>query len=416
MTTALEGIRVLDFTRQMAGPYATLFLSDYGADVIKIEALPKGDPVRTLGTAFIGDESSLFLTWNRGKRSVAVDLRSEQGKDVVRRLVKDCDILVENYRPGVAEKIGIGYDDLSKINPGLIHVSVSAFGAEGPLAPLPGMDVVVQALSGIMSVTGEADGGPVLVGVPIGDFTGAMLAVQGALLGLQARHRTGRGQKVDVSMLYGLLSALTTRLASFWTDHKDPQRYGSSHSVMYPYQAFETADGYIVAGTWGDDGSWDRFCEALDIPEVGGDTRFETNQKRVEHRDVLGPILEERFRSKTSVEWEDLCRKHDVLCGRVLTFSEIFAHEQVQQAGIVQSVEHPTIGEIPQLGPVIFLRDTPGRIAGPPPILGQHTREVLAEFGYSDGEIDRLLSEGVAFAQVPGRNDEHAAPPEGIGQ
>lgn len=397
MVAALEGIKILDFTRQMAGPYATVLLSDFGADVIKVESLPGGDGSRETGTAYIDGESALYLIWNRGKRSVALDLRSDEGKDVVYRLAAECDIVFENYRPGVADKIGIGYERLSEINPRLIYVSISAFG-DGPLSPYPGMDVVVQAMSGIMSVTGEPDGGPVLVGVPIGDFTGAMVGAQAALLGLQARERTGRGQKMDVSMLYGLLWALTTRLASFWATGEDPVRMGSTHSVVAPYQAFQTSDGYVVAGAWGD-GGWPHFCKALGRPDLVDDPRFLTNEKRVERRAEMSALLQDVFITKTTAEWETAFRgEPHVLFGPVFKFSEILGHPHVVQSGIIEQVDHPRLGPIPQLGPLISMKDTPGRIAGPPPLLGQHTREVLTEAGYTKEEVEDLIAAGVAEA------------------
>ena len=395
MTTPLEGIRVLDFTRQMAGPYATVFLADYGADVIKVESVPNGDGSRTTGVAYVGDQSGLFLMWNRGKRSLALDMRTAEAKEAVRRLAQQADIVIENYRPGVADDIGVGYDQLSELNPGLIYVSVSAFG-DGPLAPYPGTDPVVQAMSGVMSVTGEPDGGPNLVGVPMADFTGAMVASQAVLLGLLARERTGKGQKIDVSMLYSMLSSLTTRLATYWATGEEQGRHGSAHSVVCPYQAFETADGHAVAGVWGAGEGWPRFCAAVDMPELAEDERYLTNALRVEARAELTAMLAEVFVTRTTAEWQEAFNVHHALFGPVHTLSEALEHPHVVQAGLVQTVQHPTAGEIPQLGPVIFLRDTPGRIAGPPPLLGEHTREVLAELGYTDGEIDDMVAAGSA--------------------
>lgn len=400
MVAALEGIRVLDFTRQMAGPYGTMFLGDYGADVIKVESSPNGDGSRNTGVDRMGDQSSLFLIWNRNKRSICLDLRTPEGKEAVIRLARECDVLVENYRPGVAEKIGIGYDTLSEINPGLVYVSISAFG-EGPLDPYPGTDPVVQAVSGVMSVTGESDGGPLLVGVPIADFTGAMVGAQAVMLGLLARERTGRGQKIDVSMLFGLMSALTTRLATHWTTGEDPKRFGSAHSVVAPYQAFPTKDGYAVAGVWGAGEGWPRFCAAIDRPQLAEDPRFLNNDLRVANRDELTALLEEIFVTRTTAEWERSFNEQHALFGPVHSFSEVLAHPHVQQSGIIQSVQHPTVGEIPQLGPVIFLRDTPGKISSPPPLLGQHTREVLASAGYSEDEIEKLVDTGIAVTSDP---------------
>lgn len=244
---ALHGIRILDFTRHMAGPYATVALSDHGADVIKIESLPHGDHARTGGVYTVGDQSAVFLMWNRGKRSLALDLRRPEGLAAVHRLIAEADVLIENYRPGVTDEIGIGYEAASAINPRLVYVSVSAFGPHGPLAPFPGTDPVIQAWSGVMSVTGEPDGGPLLIGVPVADYTGSMLAVQGVALALFARERTGRGQRVEVPMLSGLLAMLSTRLANYWASGEDPVRMGSANSIYVPYQVFATADGYAMA-------------------------------------------------------------------------------------------------------------------------------------------------------------------------
>lgn len=393
--SALSGVRVLDFSRHMAGPYAAQTLADHGADVVKVESLPEGDPARHIGVDFVGGQSALFLIWNRGKRGLALNLREPDALDIVRTLVAKADVVLVNYRPGVADRIGIGYDNLSAINSRLIYCSVTAFGPVGPLASEPGTDPVVQAMSGVMSVTGEPGGSPNLVGIPIADFTGSMLAVQGILLALVARERTGHGQKVEVSMLAGLLSSLTTRVASHWATGKDPERHGSAHSVVVPYQAFKASDSYFVAGVWGGEG-WPNFCAAVGRPELAGDPRYKTNADRVANRDELTKLLDSIFAEKAREHWAERFRARDVLYSPVLTFSEALNHPQVVAAGLVQHLAHPAAGLLPQIAPPITLTDTPGALDRPPPLLGEHTREILSEAGFSSAQLDDWLARGIA--------------------
>lgn len=397
MVQALEGTRVADFSRQMSAPYATVLLGDYGADVVKVEALPHGDSSRRIGTAFVDGESALFLMWNRNKRSLAIDLRSPDSREIVRRLVEASDVLVENFRPGVTEAMGIGYEAMSELNPRLIYASLTAFGREGPMAGAPGTDPVVQAMSGVMSLTGEADGGPVLVGLPIADFTGAMMLTQGVLLGLLARDRTGCGQRVDTPMLAGLVFGLTTRLASYWADGNEPKRHGSAHSVVAPYQVYQASDGDVVAGAWAPE-AWPRFCAAVQREDLIEDGRFATNADRVENREQLNVILKEIFAEQTTAEWEERFRAANALFAEVCSVPRILAHPQMDALGMVQEVEHARIGPIPQLGPPIFMSKTPGGIKGPPPVLGQHSAEVLGHLGYSTSEIEKFHATGVIHA------------------
>ncbi|ROS38434.1 CaiB/BaiF CoA transferase family protein [Amycolatopsis thermoflava] len=391
---ALSGVRIVDFSRQMAAPLGTAMLSDFGADVVKIESMPHGDPSRQTGKSFLGDESALFLMWNRGKRSVAVDLRTSEGMALVRRLVAEADVVVESYRPGVADKIGIGYEALKDLNPNLIYCSLSAFGPTGPLAGAPGTDPVVQALSGVMSTTGEVDGDPLMVGVPIADFTGAHNVVIAVLLGLLARDRTGAGQKIDVPMLSSLVPALTTRLASYWADGIDSQRFGAAHSAVTPYELYHSADGMIVAGTWAPD-AWPKFCDAVGQPSLVDDPRFKTNLDRIEHRAELKEILVALFVKRTTAEWAERFRAAGALFGEVSNISDVVEHPQVAELGVFQKVMHPTVGELPQVGPAILMGSTPGSVRSAPPLLGQHTAEVLREAGVAEQELAELSARGV---------------------
>ena len=389
----LDGVRILDFTRHMAGPYATVLLADYGADVVKIESTPDGDASRTTGELVDGKVSAPFLMWNRGKRSLALDMRTPKGREIIRRLALEADVVFENYKPGTAEKMGIGYDDLKELNPGLIYISLSAFG-RGPLEPFPGTDPVVQAMSGVMSVTGERGGPPILVGVPMADFTGAMAGAQAVMLGLLARGKTGKGQRIEVSMLHAMMSSLTTRLATYWATGQEPARNGGAHSLVMPYQIWQTKDGYVVAGVWnGGNVMWPKFCDAVGLPQLAQDPAYATNADRLAKRDELAKILQAQFLIDTTAAWERRFRALQVLFSPVYTFGELLNHPHVQQAGIVSSVHHPLLGDIPQLMPAISLSDTPGGLSRHPPLLGEHSREVLREAGYSAQEIEELVAD-----------------------
>jgi crotonobetainyl-CoA:carnitine CoA-transferase CaiB-like acyl-CoA transferase len=390
----LDGLTVIDLTRQMSGPYASMVLGDFGADVIKVESAPRGDGARYVGNTFVGGESTMFLTWNRNKRSVCLDLRSAEGKQVLDRLIDQADIVMENYRAGVAETMGIGAEDVLRRNPRVIYCSLNAFGSNGPWSQRPGTDPVVQATSGVMSVTGERDGGPLLVGIPVADFSSAMVAVQGILLALLARDRTGRGQKVEIPMLHALVFGLTTRVGPYFATGEDPGRWGSQHSQVVPYQAFQTKDGYAVAGTWGD-ADWGKFCDALGWPELAADPRFDSNVRRVAQRDVLSPMLQERFVARTTAEWEERFSRRGVLFAPVNTFSDVFNHPQAQAMGLVGEVDHPTAGRQQQVTPAVRMTDTPGTIARPSPLLGEHSREVLLERGWSPEAVDQLVGQGI---------------------
>ena len=396
----MDGMVVVDLTRQMSGPYASMVLGDFGADVIKVESSPRGDGARYIGSTFVGGESTMFLTWNRSKRSICLDLRSPEGKEVLNRLIDGADVVMENYRAGVADEMGFGADDVLRRNPRVIYCSINAFGSTGPWSQRPGTDPVVQAMSGVMSVTGERDGGPLLVGIPVADFSSAMLAVQGILFALLARERTGRGQKVEIPMLHALVFGLTTRVGPYFASGEDPTRWGSQHSQVVPYQAFRTKDGYAVAGTWGD-ADWGRFCDALGWPELADDPGFDTNVKRVARRDELTPLIQEHFVKRTTAEWEERFAPRKVLFAPVNTFSDVFNHPQGQAMELVTEVDHPTAGRQKQVAPAVRLAGTPAQISRPSPLLGEHSREILLERGWSPDEVDRLVGAGVVVEARP---------------
>jgi crotonobetainyl-CoA:carnitine CoA-transferase CaiB-like acyl-CoA transferase len=392
---ALEGIKVVDFTRQMSGPYASLVLGDFGADVIKIESSPSGDGARSIGTKFIGGESTMFMTWNRNKRSVCLDLRTPEGKEVALRLAGEADVVIENYRPGVADEMGIGADVVMAQNPQVIYCSINAFGSVGPWAQRPGTDPVIQAMSGVMSVTGERDGGPSLVGIPIADYSSAMLAVQGITLALLARAHTGRGQRVEIPMIHAMAFGLTTRVGTYFATGVDPTRWGSQHSQVVPYQAFQTTDGYVVAGIW-NEADWPKFCEALDWPELAKEARYDHNLKRVELREELSELIQERFLTRTTAEWDDRFSARGVLFAPVNSFTDLFDHPQAKAMELVIDVEHPTAGTQRQIAQAVRLAHTPARVDRPSPLLGQHTEEVLLEYGWTSTEVRELIERGIA--------------------
>jgi formyl-CoA transferase/CoA:oxalate CoA-transferase len=403
----LVGVRVLDLTRHMSGPYAALFLSDYGADIVKVESI-NGDQARGLGKTFIGDDAAVFYVWNRGKRSLCLDYAAPESAEVLRRLIESADVVMHNYRPGVADRFGFGYDKVRAINPKAVYASVSGFGRKGPWSGRPATDPVIQSMGGVTSVTGERGGEPLLAGVPIADFGSAMQLVIGILMALRARDLTGEGQEVHVPMVSTVISTLTTRLAGYWFGNEVPVRMGSAHSLVMPYQIWPTKDGFAVAGTWGED-SWGRFCAAIERPDLFDDPRFATNTDRVQNRDVLEPILREVFLERTTDEWNDAFADSDGLFGPVHDLAQIFEHPQVRELNLIGEMDHPAAGRIPTLNPVIEMSQTPGRVTLPPPLLGQHSAEILAEVGFSEAEVQALVDAGtVRVANGTGRARENS--------
>jgi Predicted acyl-CoA transferases/carnitine dehydratase len=390
---ALSGLLVLDLTRILSGPFATMTLADLGADVVKVEQPGAGDDTRAWGPPSQGGEAAYFLSINRNKRSLAVDLKSPEGRAAVWKLALKADVLVENFRPGTAARLGFGFEEVSAANPGLVYASISGFGQTGPDAGRAGYDAIAQARSGIMSVTGEADGPPVRVGVSSADLTAGMWATIGILAALHEKQRTGRGQWVDISLLDGSVAWLTYVSSGYFASGKIPQRYGSAHPTIAPYQAFASSDGYVMVAV-GNDGLWRRYAGAIGRPELADDDRFTTNAERVRHRDVLIPLLAHIMATRTTKDWVDALNSAGVPVGPIQTVDEALADPQVLARGMVAEVQHPTAGALNLVNCPIHLTRTPAKVRTPPPLLGQHTDEVLSELGFDDATIASMHAAG----------------------
>lgn len=392
MNPPLHGINVLDFSRVAAGPYCTMMLGDMGAEVIKIEEPFKGDDLRHMDKDYLGGESTYFLGLNRNKRSIAIDLKSPQGNEIAKKLAKSADVIIESFRPGVMKKLCLNYEEIIKFNPNVIYCSISAFGQKGPLSDKPAMDIIIQAVGGIMGITGEPDRPPVKVGAPITDFATTFIACYGILLALYVREKTGLGQKVETSLLDSTISLLANHATGFLTKGTDMKPMGSAHPQMVPYQAFETKDKYIIIGVM-NQRFWYRFCNALDMPDLANDPRFCDNPSRVKNKAELIPLLEEILRQKSGDEWLRLLDKEDIPCAPINTLSQLFQEEQVKINEMIIDIDHPTAGKIKTLGIPVKLSKTPGGVQSPPPRLGQHTDQILIHLGYTQDEVDRMRTE-----------------------
>ena len=389
----LDGIRVVDLSRVVSGPFCTMTLADMGADVIKIEEPGRGDESRAFGPPFLGGESPYFLSINRNKRSCTVNLKCEDGRAVLHRLVARADVLVQNFRPGAMERLGLDYAELAARHPRLVYCSISGFGDSGPDAARPGYDLIVQGESGLMDLTGEPDGPPTRVGTSIADLTTGLMAAQGILLALYARQTTGRGQHVRVAMLDALVSLLTYNTGNYFATGEAPTRRGNDHPSVAPYQTLRAADGWINLGI-ANDALWRRYCDAIERPDLRDDPRFATAPARVRHRTELIPVIEALSLLRTVGEWTDLLGAAGVPCGRIRNVAEVCTHPQLTERGRIVERPHPTAGVVKMIGQPIELGDTPGSIRTAPPLLGEHTDDVLRETGYTDEEITSFRDEG----------------------
>jgi len=389
----LADVTVLDLSRVLSGPFCTMQLADLGARVIKIEQPGRGDDTRAWGPPFPGGESAYYLSINRNKESLSLDLKHPAARPIVDRLIDRADVLVENFRPGTADRLGLSYAQLHEHAPRLVYCSISGFGQTGPRRDAPGYDSVVQAEGGLMSVTGHADRPPVRLGVAIGDMAAGLYAALAILAALHARQQSGRGQYIDVGMLDCVASLLTYQAGLYLADGTVPRRMGNRHPTIAPYDTFPTADGEFVLAV-GNDEQWRRLCGALDLQDLAADERFTTNDKRVRHYEVLRPLLIARFQHLTRETCLQTLLAAGVPCGSVRDVPEVLADPQLAARDMIVSLPHPTAGEGRVLGIPPKLSDTPGAVTTPPPLLGEHTEAILKELGYGDGEVDQLRAAG----------------------
>ncbi len=393
MEGALEGIKVLDLSRVLAGPLCAMMMADLGADVIKVEKPGEGDETREWGPPWAAGESAYYLAMNRNKRSLTVDLKSEQGREIVRRLARESDVVIENFKTGTLARLGLGYQDLSRENPRLVYCAITGYGQTGPDRDQPGYDFAIQGRGGIMSITGEPEGAPMKVGLAIVDVTAAQYAVICILAALRAREQTGLGQEVDISLLDSQVSWLINRASNYLIGGAEPKRYGNAHPNIVPYETFKARDKYFNLAV-GNDAQFTRFCAVIGAPELAEDPDYATNPARVAHRRELVGILSRYLAQKDAQEWLALFQEVKIPAGPISTIPEVFADPQVIAREMVVEMEHPTAGKVKLVGSPLRLSETPPSYRRHPPLLGEHTGEILSELNYSPEEIAALREQG----------------------
>jgi crotonobetainyl-CoA:carnitine CoA-transferase CaiB-like acyl-CoA transferase len=392
----LEGVVVVDLTRVLAGPYCTMMLGDLGAEVIKVEEPGRGDDTRGWGPPFTSSgQSAYFLAANRNKRSVTLNLKEAQGRELLRRLIRQGDVLVDNFKAGTLEGWSLDYETLQSLRPGLIACSITGYGQTGPYRDRPGYDFMVQAMGGFMSVTGPADGEPVRAGIAIADLAAGMFAASAVLAALFARERTGRGQRIDLSLLDSQVALMSYVASNYLVSGERPQRFGNGHPNIVPYQSFRARDGHFAFAA-GNDGQWRRFCQAVGRPEWSEDPRFATNPERVRNRAQLVGLLEGLFAEQPARAWMDLCTSIGIPSAPINGMDQVFDDPQVRARGLRQEVVHPTAGSVPQVGSPLFIPTAPVEIRRAPPLLGEHTDEVLVEMlGCDPDQVTGWRRQGV---------------------
>jgi formyl-CoA transferase/CoA:oxalate CoA-transferase len=393
-TPPLEGIRVLDLSRVLAGPFCSMTLADLGAEVIKVEIPGRGDDTRAY-PPFVHGTSSYFMSINRGKKSVGLNLKTVEARKAFNKLAERCDVILENFRPGVTERLGVDYRTIREVNPNIIYCSISSFGQTGPYKSWPGYDLIVQGMGGLMGITGEPGRPPVRIGVAITDIGAGMWAVIGILSALRVRERTGLGQHIDVSMLDCSVAWMTYVAGNYFVTNTVPPRMGSAHPSIVPYQGFKTEDGKYILIAAGNDRLWALLCKGMGLEKWIDDPRYATAEKRVENREELIQALESEFRRLTRDEWLKRLRELGFPCGPVYTVDEIFSDPHVLQRGMLMEMEREGIGSIKQIAPALKFSDTRSAAGVPPPNLGEHTEEVLRSIGgYSEEEIEDMRRAG----------------------
>ena len=396
----LSGVVVVDLTQILAGPMCTMLLADMGADVIKVEKPDGGDDNRCLGPPFINGWSAGFLAMNRNKRSLVLDLRDNRGTGVFRRLVDRADVVVENFRPGVMDRFGLGYQELAKLKPSLVYCTVSGFGSTGPYRNRGGFDLVAQGMSGLMSITGHPDSPPAKVGVPITDISAGLLAANGVLCAYIHALRTGQGQMVDTSLMEAGIAYTVWESSLYFTEGEIAGPLGSAHRVSAPYQALRTKDGYINIGA-ATQPTWEQFCRAIGQAELIEDARFKVSGDRKKREVELAEVLEETLGQQTTSHWLELLAEAGVVAGPIYNMEQVYQDPQVKARNMMVDLEDPELGTLHNIGIPVKLSATPGRIRHRAPALGEHSVEVLQEFGFSDTDINGLVEAGVVGVRAP---------------
>jgi len=390
----LQGILVADFTKFMAGPTCTQYLSDLGAEVVKIEDRERGDDQRGM-PPFIGTDGAMFMSLNRNKQSVALDLKSPQGQEVARRLVARADVMVESFATGVAERLKLGYEDVSALNPRLVYCSVSGFGRDGPLGRRPGFEIVAQAYTGMMTTTGEPGGGPLRIGFSPLDQTTGIHAANGILAALLKRVQTGKGTRVEVSLYETALAFMGWHAQHHWTTGELPEGSGSGHASLCPYQAFQAADGPLIIAV-GSDNLWRKLCDVAGLAEYKDDPRFRTNSERVKRYAETVALVQATVEKRTTGEWTEVLGEAGIPCSPVNTLDVVLNHEHTRARGMVMEYDHPVGGRMKTVAHPVKLAGVPRQVRSAPPLHGQHTEQVLQRLGYDKEEIDALRTQGIA--------------------